>query len=279
MQCPRCQHENPRQVRSSAGRAPHRLPRCVHPVARPTRPRINSAGNAPRRSGASRLRSPLPPSSYTPKHLAEKILTSEERPRGRAQAGHRALLRHRGLLRAWPSGWTPRRCTRSWTALFDSMAEAVHRYEGTVNQFLGDGLMALFGAPVALEDHALRAVQAALAIRETLSGYSEQLKRERGVDLQPAPRPQHRARSWSGRIGDDLRMDYTAVGDTTHLAARMQALAEPGTILDHRGHASTRRRIRPQRARWGRSRSKGRSEPVRYVQGDRAAAGADAVWR
>jgi class 3 adenylate cyclase len=110
------------------------------------------------------------------------------------------------------------------------MAEAVHRYEGTVNQFLGDGLMALFGAPLALEDHALRAVQAALAIRETVSGLSEQLKAQHGVEitlrigLNSGP-------VVVGKIGDDLRMDYTAVGDTTHLAARMQGRAEPGTIL------------------------------------------------
>lgn len=110
------------------------------------------------------------------------------------------------------------------------MTEAVHRYEGTVNQFLGDGLMALFGAPVALEDHAFRGVQAALAIRETLSGYSEQLKRDRGVELQ-LRLGLNTGLVVVGRIGDDLRMDYTAVGDTTHLASRVQALAEPGTIM------------------------------------------------
>jgi class 3 adenylate cyclase len=65
------------------------------------------------------------------------------------------------------------------------MAEAVHRYEGTVNQFLGDGLMALFGAPMALEDHAVRAVQGALTIQETVNGYSEQLARERGFAIRP----------------------------------------------------------------------------------------------
>jgi class 3 adenylate cyclase len=109
------------------------------------------------------------------------------------------------------------------------MADAVHRYEGTVNQYLGDGLMALFGAPVALEDHALRAVQAALTMQETIRGYSGQFQREHGVavhlrvGLNTGP-------VVVGRIGDDLRMDYTAVGNTTHLASRMQSLAEPGTI-------------------------------------------------
>jgi tetratricopeptide (TPR) repeat protein len=110
------------------------------------------------------------------------------------------------------------------------MTEMVHRYEGTVSQYTGDGLMALFGAPLALEDHALRAVRAAFSIQETCSGYSEQLKRERGVEV----RLQFGLNSGPvivGKIGDDLRMDYTPVGDTTHLAARMEELAEPGTIL------------------------------------------------
>ena len=110
------------------------------------------------------------------------------------------------------------------------MAEAVQRYDGRVNHYLGDGLMALFGAPVTLEDHAVRGVQAALTIQETLRGYSEELRKRCGVEIQlrigistgPVV---------VGRIGDDLRMDYTAVGKTTNLAARMQSAAEPGHIV------------------------------------------------
>ena len=110
------------------------------------------------------------------------------------------------------------------------MADAVHRYQGTVNQFLGDGLMALFGAPVALEDHALRAVQAALAIRETINGYSEQLKQERGIEIR-LRLGLNSGLVVVGWIGDGQRMDYTAVGDTANVAARMHARAEPGTIV------------------------------------------------
>jgi class 3 adenylate cyclase/tetratricopeptide (TPR) repeat protein len=144
------------------------------------------------------------------------------------------------------------------------MAEAVHRYEGTVNQFLGDGLMALFGAPLALEDHAFRAVQAALAIRETLGGYSEQLKQDRGVELQ-LRLGLNSGLVVVGRIGDDLRMDYTAVGDTTHLASRVQGAAEPGTLLiteaTHRlveGYISSEA--------LGSITVKGRSEPTRVYR-------------
>jgi class 3 adenylate cyclase/tetratricopeptide (TPR) repeat protein len=110
------------------------------------------------------------------------------------------------------------------------MAEAVHRYEGTVNQYLGDGLMALFGAPIAVEDHPLRAVQAALAIQETIRGYGAQVQGEHGIELglrigiNTGP-------VVVGRIGDELRMGYTAVGNTTYIASRMQTQAEPGTIL------------------------------------------------
>jgi class 3 adenylate cyclase len=140
------------------------------------------------------------------------------------------------------------------------MAGAVHRYEGTVNQFLGDGLMALFGAPVALEDHAFRAVQAALTIRETVAGYSEQLKREQGVEIR-LRLGLNSGLVVVGKIGDDLRMDYTAVGDTTNLAARMQTLAEPGTILI----TDATHRLVSDYVRWeslGSVLVKGRSTPV-----------------
>lgn len=96
--------------------------------------------------------------------------------------------------------------------------------------FLGDGLMALFGAPIALEDHAFRAVQASLAILETISGYNIQLHHDHGIEIR-LRLGLNTGLGVVGRIGDDLRMDYTAVGNTTHLAARMQFLAQPGTIL------------------------------------------------
>jgi transcriptional regulator with AAA-type ATPase domain/class 3 adenylate cyclase/tetratricopeptide (TPR) repeat protein len=110
------------------------------------------------------------------------------------------------------------------------MTEMVLRYEGTVNQYTGDGLMALFGAPIAMEDHALRAVRAALSIQDTASGYAEQIGRQHAVEVRL-----HAGLNSGpvivGKIGDDLRMDYTAVGDTTLLATRMEQLAGPGVIL------------------------------------------------
>src|SRR5215831_16529946 len=109
------------------------------------------------------------------------------------------------------------------------MMDAVHRFEGTVNQVLGDGIMALFGAPIAHEDHALRACYAALAMQAAMRATTEEVRRTRGLELRM------RIGLNSGEvvvraIGNDLHMDYSAVGETTHLAARMEQLATPGSI-------------------------------------------------
>jgi class 3 adenylate cyclase len=106
----------------------------------------------------------------------------------------------------------------------------VHRYEGTVNQVMGDGIMALFGAPIAHEDHAVRACYAALAMQEVVQRYAEEVRRTQGLTVQirvglNAGEVVVRA------IGNDLHMDYSAIGQTTHLAARMEQLATPGSIL------------------------------------------------
>ncbi len=106
-------------------------------------------------------------------------------------------------------------------AAFERMLGEVHRYEGTVNQFLGDGLMALFGAPVALEDHARRAAHAALGIARALVEYRREPQRTRGIDFR-VRMGLNTGLVVVGAIGDNLRMDYTAVGDTTNTAARMQ---------------------------------------------------------
>src|SRR5256886_2640336 len=108
--------------------------------------------------------------------------------------------------------------------------DAMHRYEGTVNQVLGDGIMAFFGAPIAHEDHAARACYAALAMQAALGAYAEEVRRTQSVALQ------YRVGLNSGEvvvrtIRNDLHMDYSAVGQTTHLAARMEQAALPGTIL------------------------------------------------
>jgi class 3 adenylate cyclase/tetratricopeptide (TPR) repeat protein len=169
------------------------------------------------------------PASYTPQHIAERIVTSKS-----ALEGERKQVTVLFCDIVESTRLAERLDPEAMHTLMDGafrlMAEAVHRYEGTVNQFLGDGLMALFGAPLALEDHAVRAVRAALAIQETLSGYATVLRTEHDVGLR-LRFGLNTGPVVVGRIGDDLRMDYTAIGDTTHVAARLQAMAEPGTIL------------------------------------------------
>ena len=167
------------------------------------------------------------PRSYTPRHLAEKILTT-----GAALKGERKQVT---VLFVDVSGFTslserldPEEVHRLMSRAFDLMLSEVHRYEGTVNQFLGDGIMAIFGAPIAHEDHAIRAVHAALGITRALEAYQTEL-RPRGIRFQ-ARQGLNTGLVVVGSIGSDLRMDYTAVGDATNVAARMQQAGEPGRV-------------------------------------------------
>src|SRR3989475_7046272 len=113
---------------------------------------------------------------------------------------------------------------------FQLLAEGVHRFEGTVNQYTGDGMMALFGAPIAHEDHARRACYAALHLNEGLRRYADELRLSRGLSFS-VRMGINSGEVVVGRIGDDLRMDYTAQGHTVGLAQRMEQLAEPGRVL------------------------------------------------
>src|SRR5206468_11888843 len=106
------------------------------------------------------------------------------------------------------------------------MMDAVHRYEGTVNQVLGDGIMALFGAPLAHEDHAIRACYAALAMQAAMRRYAEDVRRSHGLEVQMRVGV-HSGEVVVRAIGNDLHMDYSAVGQTPHLGARMEQLATP----------------------------------------------------
>jgi class 3 adenylate cyclase len=122
----------------------------------------------------------------------------------------------------------PEEVHRLMSRAFDLMLAEVHRYEGTVNQFLGDGIMALFGAPIAHEDHARRAVHAALGIGRALADYQRELA-PRGITFR-ARQGLNTGLVVVGSIGSDLRMDYTAVGDTTNVAARLQQASELGRV-------------------------------------------------
>ena len=169
------------------------------------------------------------PLSYTPKHLAEKILISRT-----ALEGERKQVT---VLFADVSGFTaisarldPEEVHQLINRAFELILGEVHRYEGTINQFLGDGVMALFGAPIAHEDHGQRAVHAALGMHRVLQGYGAELQRTRGITFR-VRMGLNTGLVVVASIGDNLRMDYTGVGNTTNLAARMLSLAEPGQVV------------------------------------------------
>ncbi len=169
-----------------------------------------------------------PPLSYTPAYLAEKILTSRAALEGERKQVTVLFADLKGSTELI-EGLDPEEARKLLDPALHVMMDAVHRYEGTVNQVLGDGIMALFGAPVAHEDHAVRACYAALAMQAAMRRYAEEVRRSHGLEMQV------RVGLNSGEvvvrsIGNDLHMDYSAVGQTTHLAARMEQLATPGSI-------------------------------------------------
>jgi class 3 adenylate cyclase/tetratricopeptide (TPR) repeat protein len=166
------------------------------------------------------------PSDYTPKHLAEKILRSKSALEGERKQVTVLFADVQGSMElAAELG------AEKWHGILDGfftiLSEGVHRFEGTVNQFTGDGIMALFGAPIAHEDHAQRACFAALHLRKTLRSYADELRRTQGLNLSVRI-GMNSGEVVVGKIGDDLRMDYTAQGHVVGLAKRMEALAEPG---------------------------------------------------
>jgi class 3 adenylate cyclase len=168
------------------------------------------------------------PLAYTPPYLAEKILTSRSALEGERKQVTVLFADLKGSTELI-AGLDPEEARTLLDPALHVMMDAVHRYEGTVNQVLGDGIMALFGAPVAHEDHAVRSCYAALAIQAAMHRYAEDVRRSHGLEMQA------RVGLNSGEvvvraIGNDLHMDYSAVGQTTHLAARMEQLATPGSI-------------------------------------------------
>ena len=174
----------------------------------------------------AQVRTPL---IYTPPYLAEKILTSRSALEGERKQVTVLFADLKGSMELLADR-DPEEARQLLDPVLERMMEAVHRYEGTVNQVMGDGIMALFGAPIAHEDHAVRACYAALAMQESVTHYGDTLQRSHGVPIQirvglNAGEVVVRA------IGSDLHMDYTAVGQTTHLAARMEQMAKPGSIL------------------------------------------------
>jgi class 3 adenylate cyclase len=181
-------------------------------------------------SAAAPAATPAPePLAYTPPYLAEKILTSRAALEGERKQVTVLFADLKGSMELLAER-DPEEARQLLDPVLEHMMAAVHRYEGTVNQVMGDGIMALFGAPLAHEDHAVRACYAALAMQAAMRRYGEDVRRTHGLAVQS------RIGLNSGdvvvrAISNDLHMDYSAIGQTTHLAARMEQLATPGSIL------------------------------------------------
>ncbi len=172
-------------------------------------------------------------SSSTPKHLADKILAARSVLAGERKQVTVLFADVKGSMEL-AEQLDPEEWHRIMDRFFHLLAEGVHRFEGTVNQYTGDGIMALFGAPIAHEDHAQRACWAALHLQDALRGYAQEMKREHGLTVS-VRMGLNSGEVVVGKIGDDLRMDYTALGHTVGLAQRMEQLADSGSVYlsDH----------------------------------------------
>jgi class 3 adenylate cyclase/tetratricopeptide (TPR) repeat protein len=168
----------------------------------------------------------LSPRAYTPKHLADRILQSRSALEGERKQVTVLFADIKGSMDL-ASQVDPEEWHRILDRFFQILADGVHRFEGTVNQYTGDGIMALFGAPIAHEDHARRACYAALQLLDGLRAYANELRLRRGLNCS-ARIGINSGAVIVGKIGDDLRMDYTAQGHVVGLAARMEQIAEPG---------------------------------------------------
>ena len=176
------------------------------------------------------------PSTYTPPHLAERIRAEQQAMESRGAAnGERktitALFADLKGSTALIEGLDPEDARAIIDPALQLMMDAVHRYDGYVAQALGDGIFALFGAPIAHEDHPQRALYAALRMQEEMRGYSDRLRLSGGAPLQM------RVGINTGEVvvrsirKDDLHTDYVPVGHSTNIAARMEQMANPGSIV------------------------------------------------
>jgi class 3 adenylate cyclase/tetratricopeptide (TPR) repeat protein len=229
MKCPKCQHENILEAKfcEECGAALVRACASCGSEAPAAAKFCPQCGQRLPLADTTRFTSPR---SYTPEHLAERILTARSALEGERKQvtvlfadimGSMELLVDRDPEAAQRLLFDP---------VLDRMVEAVHRYEGTVHRVMGDGIMALFGAPLAVEDHAVRACYAGLTMQESVCRYADAVRRSHGVQVAI------RVGLNSGEIvvttiGNDLRMDYTVVGQTAHLASRLEQMAKPGSVL------------------------------------------------
>lgn len=223
--CPRCGAENPVEQRF-CGACGHAL--SGRPPVAGTGLGTDPAGTGPAVTGPGAGPGPKPrdPRASIPEHLAEKILGARAQVEGERKQVTVLFADVMGSMelaeRTDPEVWQG-----VMERFFQILCDGVHRFEGTVDKFTGDGIMALFGAPVAHEDHAQRACWAALALQEELASYAGEMRRRQGLSFS-VRMGINSGEVIVGTIGEDLRVEYTAIGHTVGLAQRMESLAEPG---------------------------------------------------
>jgi len=230
MKCPKCQTDNKEGANfciECGYKFELKCPQCGHPLP-PAAKFCEECGYQLSKLKEAPTIDYSRPKSYTPKSLADKILTIRSSIEGERKLVT-VLFADVANYTAMSEKLDPEEVRQIVDECFHILMDEIHKWEGTITQFTGDGLMAIFGAPIAHEDHAQRACYAALSIQKAMVEYGEKVRKERGLDfkmrigLNSGP-------VVVGSIGDDLRMDYTAIGDTTNLAARVEQAAKPGEV-------------------------------------------------
>ena len=228
MKCPTCHFEN-QEGKRFCGECGAKLEVLCPSCHSPNPPQFKFCGDCGADLKKPKESPPLDytaPQSYTPKFLANKILTTRSSIEGERKVVT-VLFADVANYTSLAEKLDPEKVHEIMDGCFRILMDEIHRYEGTINQFTGDGVMALFGAPLAHEDHAQRACYAALAIQRDLAEYAKKIEKDTSLPFKMRIGLNSGA-VVVGAIGNDLRMDYTAIGDTTNLAARMQQAARPG---------------------------------------------------
>jgi len=231
MKCHKCETENREEANycSNCGEVLGRQCGYCGKMSLPAARFCDSCGNPLSKDTEDQLVNYSQPQSYTPRGLAEKILRSRSSVEGERKFVS-VLFIDVVNYTSISERLDPEEIHQMMDLCFRLVMDEIHRYEGTITQFTGDGAMALFGAPIAHEDHAQRACHAALAIQKSMKDFSGKIRSDYGVEF--AIRTGiNSGLVIVGSIADDLRVDYTALGDTTNLASRMESMAQPGSIL------------------------------------------------
>jgi class 3 adenylate cyclase len=230
MKCPKCQAEN-REDAEFCGDCGIKLEIVCSKCGRSNPTSKSFCDKCGEALGAPKPAPPIDysePQSYIPKFIADKILDTRS-----SIEGERKLVT---VLFADVANYTsmtekldPEEVHQIMDGCFKVLMDEIHRYEGTIDKFTGDGVMALFGAPIAHEDHAQRACYAALAIQKAMGEYGDKIGKDYGVEFKMRVGIDS-GHVIVGSVGNDLKMDYTAIGDPVNLASRMEGLAEPSTV-------------------------------------------------